>query len=106
MGPSLSPLWRGEGISNVLDDAAIPHVQLARAAVGEPDVVRDQEEARALARVLGEEAIDDHLAGRRIEIAGRLIGEDQSRRGDKGAGDRDALLLAAGKLRRIMGEAP
>ena len=34
-------------------------------------------------------------AGRAVEIAGRLVGEQQPGAGDKGAGDRDALLLAA-----------
>ena len=36
----------------------------------------------------------------RVEVAGRLVGEEQARRVDDGAGDRHALLLAAGKLRR------
>ena len=33
-----------------------------------------------------------------IETAGRLIGENNFRIGDQGAGDSDALLLATGKL--------
>ena len=36
----------------------------------------------------------------RVEIAGRLVGDDEVRVGDDGARDRDALLLAAGELRR------
>ena len=36
-----------------------------------------------------------------IEIAGRLVGEYHLRTCRESAGDADALLLAAGKLRRI-----
>ena len=34
----------------------------------------------------------------RVEIAGRLVGQQQARRVDQRAGDGDALLLAAGEL--------
>src|SRR5215203_1524512 len=44
-------------------------------------------------------------AGFGVEVAGRLVGEDDSRFADQGAGDRDALLLAAGELRRTVGAA-
>src|SRR5215204_4713391 len=37
---------------------------------------------------------------RRVDVAGRLVGEEQLRAGDEGAGDRGALLLAAGEHRR------
>ena len=36
----------------------------------------------------------------RVQVAGRLVGEDQLWVGDQGAGHRDALLLAAGELAR------
>ena len=41
-------------------------------------------------------------AGRLVEIAGRLVGDQDRRIGRQRAGERDALLLAAGQLRRIM----
>ena len=42
------------------------------------------------------------LTGRAaVEIAGRLVRQQQRRLGDQGPGDRDALLLAAGQLGRI-----
>ena len=44
------------------------------------------------------------MAGLGVEIAGRLVGEDQRRARRRGAGDGDALLLAARKLRGVMGE--
>ena len=67
--------------------------------------MRNQQQRRAEPGMLVEQIIDDRLAGRAIEIAGRLVGQQQRRPGDKGAGDRDALLLAAGKLPRIMPQA-
>ena len=44
-------------------------------------------------------------AGLRVEVAGRLVGEDDGRFGDQGAGDGDPLLLAAGELRGPVGAA-
>ena len=41
-------------------------------------------------------------AGGGVEVAGRLVGEQHGRLGDERAGDRDALLLAAGELRRLV----
>ena len=40
-------------------------------------IVGDQQQAGAVARVLGEQAIDDEPAGRAVEIAGRLVGQQQ-----------------------------
>ncbi len=42
------------------------------------------------------------VAGRRVEAAGRLVGEQDRRFGDEGAGQRDALLLAARQRLRIV----
>ena len=47
----------------------------------------------------------EHLAaGLRVEVAGRLVGEQHRRLADQRAGDGDALLLAAGELRRTVVE--
>ena len=43
------------------------------------------------------------LAGRAVEIAGRLVGDDQRRIGDQRTRDRHALLLSAGELVGIDG---
>jgi hypothetical protein len=48
----------------------------------------------------------DLEAGARVEVAGRLVGEDQARLGHERARDRDALLLAARELVRRVVEAP
>ena len=42
----------------------------------------------------------DVLAGVRVEVAGRLVGQQHQRPVDERAGDRDPLLLAAGQLVR------
>ena len=49
-----------------------------------------------------EQAVDDDAAGGAVEVAGRLVGQDDAHAGGEGAGDGDALLLAAGKLARIV----
>ena len=48
---------------------------------------------------------EDDVGGRLVEIAGGLVGEDQSGPVGERAGDGDALLLAAGKLARAVGQA-
>ena len=52
--------------------------------------------------VAGEQQIDDLGAGRLVEIAGRLVGDEDRRLGRQRARERHALLLAAGQLRRIV----
>ena len=61
-------------------------------------LVRDHHDrlAELLDRVAQE--LEDLGAGRRVEVAGGLVGEHDVRLGDERSGDRDALLLAAGEL--------
>ena len=47
----------------------------------------------------------DLRARARVEVAGRLVGEDDRRPGDDRAGDRHALALAAGELLRAVVQA-
>ena len=49
-----------------------------------------------------EQQLDNIVPGCDIEIAGRLVGEDQRRARGNGAGDGNTLLLAARKLGGIM----
>ena len=51
------------------------------------------------------EQVHDLGAGVAVEVAGRLIGEDQRGFGDERSGDRDALLLSAGQLGRLVVQA-
>ena len=46
--------------------------------------------------------LEDLAARLRVEVAGRLVGEDDGRARDERARDRDALLLAARELGRAV----
>ncbi len=64
--------------------------------------MRHQHQRRALLAVEVEEQLH-HRPGRlRVETARRLVREQQLRTHDEGAGKRDALLLAAGKVLGIV----
>ena len=67
---------------------------------GEREVVRDEHDRRPRFAVERLEQLDDARAGVAVEIAGRLVGEEDARRVGERARDGDALLLAAGELRR------
>ena len=86
-------------------DRARAHPDHAVAARGQRRIVGDERERRAASRRKIEHEVHDRAAGRLVEIAGRLVGDQQRRPRGKRAGQRHALLLAAGKLRRIMVEA-
>jgi hypothetical protein len=64
--------------------------------------VGDDQQARARRGDPVEQQVDDLGPGGGVEVAGRLVGQQQLGRGRRGAGDGDALLLAARQLRRIM----
>src|SRR3546814_3347695 len=51
-------------------------------------------------RIQGLEHLHHFLAMMGVEVAGRLVRQDQFRLGDERAGDGDTLLLTAGKLAR------
>ena len=68
-------------------------------------VMGDDQQARAGRAGALEQQVDDPGAGRAVEVAGRLVGQQQARARRGGAGDRHALLLAARQLRRIMVQA-
>ena len=48
------------------------------------------------------EDLDDFVAGAAVQIAGRLVGQEDGRTVDQRAGDGDSLLFAAGKLIGMM----
>ena len=49
-----------------------------------------------------EQALEHRARGGGVEVAGRLVGQQQARLVGQGAGDGDALLLAAGQLGRLV----
>ena len=77
-------------------------------AVGEDDdavgvggdlrVVGDDDDGLAELVDRRPQQVEDAVARLRVEVAGRLVGEDDGGPGDQRAGDRDPLLLAAGEL--------
>ena len=80
---------------------AVAHVDDAPRGAREILVVRDDDDRRPI----GVQPLEqrDHLrAGVRVELARRLVGEQERRAVRQRARDRDALLLAAGQLRRPM----
>ena len=74
---------------------------LRSACRGVARIVRDHADRGAgLVQLL--EQVHDGFAALRIEVARRLVGEQDERLAGDGAGDGDALLLAAGELARQM----
>ena len=64
--------------------------------------MRDEHEGGASLLVTCKKQIDDLRPGRLVEIASRLVGDQDRRVWREGAGKRYALLLAAGELGRIV----
>ena len=65
----------------------------------------DEQQRRTLPGAHREHDVDHDPAGGVVEVAGRLVGQHQLRRRRERARHGDPLLLAAGKLRRVVGEA-
>src|SRR4029079_16893630 len=84
--------------TSALTNMAVGHlnhgVAVRRRALG----VRGHEDRRPLRLVDRADQLQDPLAGARVEVAGRLVGEDERRAVDDGAPDGHALHLAAGEL--------
>ena len=72
---------------------------------GDALVVGGDEGGAAFVADQAEEFGEDDVGGGLVEIAGGLVGEDQSGPVGERAGDGDALLLAAGELARAVGQA-
>ena len=62
--------------------------------------MRGHDDGRAVAARKTGEKLDHVGAGLRVEVAGRLVGEDDARADDQSARDGDTLLLAAGHMAR------
>src|SRR5205085_11076874 len=77
---------------------SVAQVQHAVAEGREPLVVRGDEDAGALKAAQVEEQRADLFGRARVEVARRLVGEDEARARDERARERHALLLAARKL--------
>jgi len=65
-------------------------------------IVRHEHQGGPAPPVQRQQELDDLLAGRGVEIAGGLVGQEQAGVERDRAGERDALLLAARELDRIV----
>ncbi len=104
-GGSCSQLLAGQprhGVRRVRHDAAVAEADDARAVLRDLVLVRDDDDRDA---ALALELLKDlhHLdTGARVEVARRLVREQDRRLGHQRARDRHALLLAARQLIRMM----
>src|SRR5271155_1012626 len=84
---------------------AITHVQDAMPVSGGFGIVRDHDDGLAEILIELAEQAEDGFGAFGIEVAGRLIGQDDFWFADDSASQRDALLFATGKLGRLVLEA-
>jgi len=68
-------------------------------------VVRDKKQGLLLLPAEGQKSCQDLAGGTRVQAGARFISEDQWRAVRQGARNGNPLLLAAGELLRLMGEA-
>jgi len=87
-----------------MDQPSVAHDHCALRHRSDLRVVRDDDDRAALLVEVTQDR--EHIAaGDRVEVACRLVGEDEVRVGDEGSSDRDSLLLAARQLRRSVVDA-
>ena len=64
-------------------------------------IVADKQIADAVARLQIAQQLDHLCLHRHVEGRGRLVEQEEARLQDEGAGERDALALAAGEFMRV-----
>ena len=79
-------------------DFAVAHVEDAVGDLGGLGVVGDHQDGLVQLAAGLAEHVQDGVGVFGVEVAGGLVGEDDGGAVDEGAGDGDALLLAAGEL--------
>jgi Mg2+-importing ATPase len=91
----LAPVPARSPVRGVGEDLAAAQPDTARHPAGHVVVVGHHDDRYAAARVEVHQQVDDLLSSRRVEVAGRLVGEHDPWVVRQGARDGDALLLAA-----------
>ena len=81
-------------------DPALDQPHHAIGAGDDVHVVRHHDDSQPVLPVQVAEQADDLAAGVGVEVAGRLVGQEDARPIDEGAGDGGPLHLAAGQLAR------
>ena len=87
--------------SGVFENAAVLDAHDAAGVLGDVFSMGDQNNCAPFGVKLFEQS-EDFVAALAVQGAGGLVGENHRRVVHQGAGDGDALLLAAGKFRRTM----
>src|SRR5688572_13032141 len=90
------------GILRVTDDEAIAQMNRSFSAARDPALVGDEHDSVAR-RMQSIEQGQNLGAGGAVQVAGRLVREQQRGLRDQRPGDRDALALSAGEFRGSMG---
>src|SRR5919202_697382 len=80
----------------VADDAAVEEADDALGGGGDGGVVGGDDEGGAGPGAQVADQVEDDGTVAVVEVAGRLVGDDDGRAGGQRAGDGDALLFAAG----------
>ncbi len=88
-----------------LHDLAVPDRHAAVHLRGEVHVVGRDQGCETRGADDRDQGLEHVACGVRVEVAGRLVGEQQPRRVRDRARDRDALLFAAGQFARAMARA-
>src|SRR5690606_6557827 len=100
-GDRSAPTRAGAAVSSRrLDEVRVANREHAVRAADDLPAVRRHHERRAMAPADVVEQREHALGGLEVEIAGRLVREDELRLVRDRPGDRDPLLLAARKLLR------
>jgi hypothetical protein len=95
---SAGKLQNLEAVGDDATDLAVHHLDDAVGVLAHAQVMRDHDAGAVLfVNQLGE-GLHDLMGALGVEAGGRLVGQDNFRLVDQGAGDGDALLLTAGKL--------
>ena len=81
----------------VFDDLSVAELDFSGGKGRDVGLVRHEGDGLSLFMQILEQA-HDFVGGAGVEVAGGLVGEQDDRVIDQGAGDGDALLLAAGEL--------
>src|SRR5579864_9193313 len=87
---------------SAVDDEAVAHVQDAMSIRGRFRIMRDHHDGLAQIPIELAKEAENALGTFRVEIARGLVRENDFRLADNGASESDALLFAAGKLRRLV----
>src|SRR5208283_4996989 len=98
--PLCRHFWRFRG-SGVLD-ASGAQTNDAIAFSGKREIMSNQNQGRAAIALQGKHEVDNGLTRRLVEVACRLVGDEDRRIWRECAGECDALLLTSRQLRRIM----